>query len=145
MWRAILVSTVAAAGVAGCAAQGPQPTNELTRAHTLVDQANKSEAQRYAAADLQRAREELSAADSANNKGDYDAARTYAEAAAVDADVATARGGAGEAEHAANEARQGNSTLGRESRHETDPDAPVSTEPAPPPPPPPAPPPPSPR
>ena len=39
----------------GCATQGPQPTEEMTRARTLIEQADRSGAQRYAAADLQRA------------------------------------------------------------------------------------------
>ena len=101
--------------VAGCATQGPQPTEELTKAHTLIQQAEKAQAQRYAAPDLQRARDELSSAEVANTKGDYDVARSYAESAAADADVATARASAGEALRAAHEAQQGNSVLQQET------------------------------
>lgn len=99
----------------GCATQGPQPTEELTKAHTLIQQAEKAQAQRYAAPDLQRAHDELSSAEIANTKGDYDVARSYAESASVDADVATARASAGEALRAAHEAQQGNSVLQQES------------------------------
>jgi hypothetical protein len=101
--------------VAGCASQGPKPTEELTKAHTLIEEAEKGQAQRYAAADLQRARDELSSAEIANTKGDYDVARSYAESAAADADVATARAAAGEALRAAQEAQQSNSVLQQES------------------------------
>jgi hypothetical protein len=101
--------------IAGCATQGPKPTEELTKAHTLIQQAEKAQAQRFAAPDLQRARDELSSAEVANTKGEYDVARSYAESAAVDADVATARASAGEALRAAHEAQQGNSVLQHES------------------------------
>ena len=111
----MIPAAVVLCGFAGCATQGPQPTEELTKAHTLVQQAEKAQAQRYAAPDLQRARDELSSAEVANTKGDYNAARSYAESAAVDADVATARASAGEALRATHEAQQGNSVLQQES------------------------------
>lgn len=105
---------------AGCATQGPKPTEEITRARTLVEQADRSGAQRYAAADLQRAHDELNNADKANAERKYDEARRYAEAAAVDADVATARSSAGEAQRAAQEVGRGNETLREESRRGTE-------------------------
>jgi Domain of unknown function (DUF4398) len=117
--RALTVLTTIAAAcgmVAGCATEGPQATEaQLTRAGTLIEQAEKSQAQLYAADDLQRARDELRAAQVANSKGSYDAARTDAESAAADADVAAARASAGEALRAAHEARQGNSVLQQET------------------------------
>ena len=112
---AILTMVAACGAIGGCASEGPQPTAELTKAHTVIEQAEKAQAQRYAAPDLQRARDELSSAEVANSKGSYNAARTYAEAAAADADVASARASAGEALRAAQEAREGNSTLQQES------------------------------
>jgi hypothetical protein len=51
------IPVVAAACVGGCATQGPQPTEEMTRARALIEQADKAGAQRYAAADRQRAHE----------------------------------------------------------------------------------------
>ena len=99
----------------GCATQGPQPTEEMTRARTLIEQADRSGAQRYAAADLQRAHDELSNAEKSNGEGKYDDARRYAESAAADADVATARASDGEAQRAAHEVVQGNETLRQES------------------------------
>src|ERR1700744_1058175 len=99
----------------GCATQGPQPTEEMTRARTLIEQADRSGAQRYAAADLQRAHDELSNADRANADKKYDDARRYAESAAADADVATARPAAADAQRAAHEVAQSNETLRQES------------------------------
>ena len=117
MWRLTVLPTasVLCTLCGGCATQGPQPTEELARARTLIEQADKSQAQRYAAPDLQRARDELSSAELANTKRDYNAARSYAESAAADADVATARASAGEALRAANEVRQANRALEQES------------------------------
>jgi hypothetical protein len=101
--------------IGGCATQGPQPTDEMTRAKTLIEQADRAGAQRYAAADLQRAHDEFSNAERANSEKKYDDARRYAESAAADADVASARASAGEAQRAAHEVVQGNETLRQES------------------------------
>lgn len=105
--------------VGACATQGPQPTQELTRARTVVEQADKAGAQRYAAADLQRAHDELSNAERSNGEKKYDEARRYAESAEADADVATARASAGEAQRAAHEVGQGNETLRQETDRST--------------------------
>ena len=112
----LIPAAVMLCGLAGgCATQGPQPTEEMTRARTLIEQADRSGAQRYAAADLQRAHDELSNADKANGEKKYDDARRYAQAAAADADVASARAAAGDAQRAAHEVTQGNETLRQES------------------------------
>jgi hypothetical protein len=103
---------------AGCASQGPVPTEQLTRARTLVEQADKADAQRYAPADLQRAHDELSSADKAVSDHKYDDARRYAENAQVDADLASARASSGEAERAAREVDRSIDSLRQESdRH----------------------------
>jgi Domain of unknown function (DUF4398) len=114
------VSALALAWTIGCAADGPPPKEELTRAHTLVDQADKGPAQQYAAADLQRAHEELVAADAAAAARHNDVARSYAESAAVDADLAAARGQAGEAQKAAREVNSGNEQLRSEAERAAD-------------------------
>lgn len=117
----LLACTAAlACGVAACASEGPQPTEQLTRAKTLVDQADKAQGQRYAAADVQRAHDELSQAESANQQKHYNEARSLAEAAAADADLAVARSDAGDAQRAAREAEQSNSTLEQESQRGAD-------------------------
>jgi Domain of unknown function (DUF4398) len=102
----------------GCATQGDVPTQDLTMAHTLVEQADKANAQRYAPADLQRAHDELSSADKAAADKHYIDARRYAENAQVDADLASARASSGEAQRAAEEVNQSIDTLRQESeRH----------------------------
>ncbi len=112
-----VIRTLALLGAlsAGCATQGPQPTDELTRARTVVEEADRTDAQRYAAADLQRAHDELANADRANSEKKYDEARRAAESAEVDADVAMARSSAGEAQQAAHEVLQSNETLRQEA------------------------------
>jgi hypothetical protein len=105
--------------VCGCATEGNsvKPTAELTKAHTVVEQADKGgNAQRYAAADLQRAHDELAEADRADGQGRYADARAYAQRAEVDADVAVARGNAAEQEKAATDVQRANSTLQQESQ-----------------------------
>ncbi len=102
---------------AGCASEGPKPSDELTKAHAVIEQADKGgNAQRYAAADLQRAHDELSDADRYDAQKKYDEARYYAQRAEVDADVAVARGNSGEAQKAAADVSQANNTLQQETQ-----------------------------
>lgn len=103
------------AGALGCATQGPKPTEEMTRARTVIEQADKGNAQRYAAADLQKAHDELRDAEKANDAHNYDDARRDAESAEADADVATARGNAGDAQQAARQLQKSNETLENEA------------------------------
>jgi hypothetical protein len=108
---------------AGCAS-APIPNEQLTTARTLVEQADKADAQRYAPADLQRAHDELSSAEKAVNERRYDDARRYAENAQVDADLASARASSGAAQRAAREVDRSIDSLRQESeRHTNDPGA----------------------
>jgi hypothetical protein len=106
-------------GASGCASHGPKPTDELTKAHTVIDQADKGNAQRYAAADLQRAHDELGEADRDVGQKKYEEARELAQRAEVDADVAVARGNSAEAQKSAQEVDQSNNTLRQESQRST--------------------------
>ena len=114
----ILGTTAALVCIAacGCATQGPSPTEELTKARSMVQQADKGNAQRYAAADLQRAHDELNSADKAIAEKKNDDALAFAQRAQVDADLANARGNSGEAQKAAQEVSQGTDTLRQESQ-----------------------------
>ena len=118
--RTIVLSTTGAllcAVAVGCASEGVKPSDELTKAHTVVEQADKGgNAQRYAAADLQRAHDELSDADRYDAQKKYDEARYFAQRAEVDADVAVARGNSGEAQKAAADVAQSNNTLQQETQ-----------------------------
>jgi hypothetical protein len=100
----------------GCASEGAKPNDELTKAHTVVEQAVKGgSAQRYAAADLQRAQDELSDADRFSAQQKYNEARAYAQRAEVDADVAVARGNSAEQQRAAADVAKANGTLRQET------------------------------
>ena len=112
-----LIVTGALCSLLSACASSPRPNEELAKAHTLVEQAEKSQAQQYAAADLQRARDELRDAELANGKGKYDVARSDAESASVDADLASARAAEGAARRSANDARQSNAVLQHEERN----------------------------
>jgi hypothetical protein len=118
--RTFLMTTTGALAcllASGCATEGPKPNDELTKAHTVVEQADKGgNAQRYAAADLQRAHDELTDADRLSGQGKYDEARGYAQRAEVDADVAVARGNAMEQQKAAADVAQANNTLQQETQ-----------------------------
>jgi len=100
----------------GCASQGPKPTDELTKAHAVVEQADKSNAQRYAAADLQRAHDELSEAERAAAQQQYREARYMAQRSEADADVALAQASSAEAQRNAAEVLKSNTTLQEESQ-----------------------------
>jgi hypothetical protein len=119
MKQGAMVSLIFACGgfiIVGCAGEGPRPMEEMTRAHTLIEATDKDgNAQRYAAADLQRAHDEFADATRADGAGQYLEARNFAEAASVDANLAAARGAAGEAKRSASEVAQGNATLRSES------------------------------
>jgi hypothetical protein len=101
---------LAAAGLGGCASQ-PKPTAELVRASTLVSEAEKGEAQHFAAADLQRARDELSSAQTAESEGKNANARRLADRAAADADLASARAASGKAQQSVEQVRHSLETL----------------------------------
>ncbi len=116
----VLSATTALACVAGagCASEGLIPTDELTKARTVVEQADKGgNAQRYAPADLQRAHDELSDAERYSTERKYGEARAFAQRAEVDADVAVARGNSGEQQKAAQDVGQANHALQRETQH----------------------------
>ena len=125
------LTVLACAWLAGCASEGPAPREEMARAQALVTQADKSNAQRYAAADLQRAHDELAAAQREYDAGTFNEARAAAESAAVDADLASARAAAAQERQAATQVIQSNSSLRNEAERAANAS---SAAPAPPPP-----------
>lgn len=107
--------------VAGCASESAIPTDELAKARTVIEQADKGgTAQRYAAADLQRAHDELSDAERYNSARKYNEARAFADRAAVDADVAVARGNSAEQQKAAQDVANANAALEHETERNPD-------------------------
>lgn len=108
---AALCAALAAAAALGSCASQPKPTAQLVRAHTLIGQAEKDHAQRFAAADLQRARDELDNAQTAEKDEKYDSARSLADRASADADLASARASSAKAQQSAEQVRHSLDTL----------------------------------
>jgi hypothetical protein len=108
--------TAAVVGIlcAGCATTD-RPVAEITRARTLIEQAEKAGAQQYAALELDQARNKLRLASAAAEDGKNDEARARANEAAADAELAQARAASGEAKKAADEVERSTETLQRES------------------------------
>ena len=99
----------------GCAGT-PPPDAEMARAQTLISQAESSGAQRFAAADIDRARSKLAEAEAAIRNKDFDVARMRADEAAADAELAAARARSGDAQRAAEEMRRSVETLREEAQ-----------------------------
>lgn len=105
-----VAALLAGAALGGCASE-PPPTAQMVRASTLVSEAEKDGAQRYAATDLQRARDELNDAQTAENDHKYDQALRLAENSAADANLASARASSGKARQSAEQVRASLRTL----------------------------------
>lgn len=106
MSRTVFLPTMAlaaAALVASCASSPERPTAELTRARTLIEQAERNQAQQFAAVDLNRARDKLRLSDTAMNSDNAEVARRLATEAALDAELAMARSSTAQAENSAAE------------------------------------------
>src|SRR5579862_2408640 len=112
------VAVLAAIALASCATEGPPPAEDLAKAQAMVQQADKANAQRYAGADMQRAHEELQAAERLNGEHKYDAARRSAQAATSDANLALAQSAAAEAQASAQELAKSNDTLRQEANRQ---------------------------
>jgi hypothetical protein len=104
-----------ALALAACASS-PPPIAELSRAHTLVEQAEQGGAQQFAAADLDSARHKLQLADQKDTKPE--AALRLAREASIDAQVAVARARVGKAEQAVAEVNASVESLRRETHHD---------------------------
>lgn len=114
----IAAACVLGALIAGCASEpSRQTTADLSRAHTLVAEADRSGGQEYAPADLQKARDEAQQADQLAGHGDAERADWLANEAAVDAQLADARAANGKAQHDLKDQRRTLETLrGEENR-----------------------------
>lgn len=93
---------------------------ELTRAKTLVEQAEKTGAPRFAAAELERARNKVAAAESAASNGEQETARRLATEAALDAEYAAALASAGQAKQAEQEIQKSVESLREEAARPPD-------------------------
>lgn len=112
---AFYVAAATALVSAGCATQGARPDAEITRARTLIEQAERAGAQRYASLEVGQARDKLEQADQAMHKGENEQARNRANEAAADAELALARASSGEAQRSAQEVQKSIEDLRREA------------------------------
>jgi hypothetical protein len=115
MTRSLIAVAALGALLAGGCASAPQPSADLTQAHTLVDQAEQSGAAELASADLASARSKLQMADQDARDKPEQSIR-LAQEATVDARVALARTNAAKAQMALRDVNAGTQTL----RNETD-------------------------
>ena len=92
---------------------GPRPIAELSRAHTLVEQAEQAGAQQFAGADLDAARTKLQRAEQKDTRPEV--ALRLAEEAALDAQVAVARARVGKADQAVMEVNASTESLRKET------------------------------
>jgi len=91
------------AALTGCASSPPLPVAEFSRAQTLVQQAERNQAQQFAAVDLDRARDKMRQAQKAMDTHEAKLASRYASEAALDAELALARSSAAQAQKSAAE------------------------------------------
>jgi hypothetical protein len=91
MQRSIILSLAVAAALVGCASEPERPTAELTRARTLIDQAEKGNAQQFAAGELEQARGKLAQAERASKDGRAAESERLAMQAGLDAEYAAAK------------------------------------------------------
>lgn len=115
MLRHLIPAAVLAAALTACAGTPERPTADLTRAQTLIQQAEEQGAQQFAAADLERAREKMRQAQAAVDDEEMAEAQRLAAEAAVDAEYAAVKAGSGEARQAAQEIDRGLETLREEA------------------------------
>ncbi len=136
--NAILIGALSMVVIAACASGPPRDTvASLTRARTLVAEAERSGAQQYDPTDLQAARDESSDAERLAAKGSDTQADEFANEAAVDAQLASARTANDKAQRDLVDLNRTLDTLRREELHGSgEPtEAPSTAPPAPPAPP----------
>lgn len=114
----LLTAALCAAMASGCASRGERPTEQLTQARTLIEQAARGGAAQLAPAELERARSKLLAAENLANDKKNEDAQWLAEEAVVDAEYAVARLSTAKAERAAQAVQQGLDTLREETTRE---------------------------
>jgi Domain of unknown function (DUF4398) len=111
--RVVAVSAVLLAAV-GCAST-PKSVPDIAGARALISQAEQSDAQQYASADLEAARSELRQADQNVHDNKPVLATRLAQEASTDAEVAMARTRAIKSEQALADVNAGTTTLRSES------------------------------
>ena len=112
MRNMIFLAIASALGLSACGTE-PRQIAELSRAHTLVEQAEQAGAQQFAPADLDSARNKLQQAEQKHT--DDELAARLSQEASIDAQVALARTRAAKAEQALAQVNAGSETLRQET------------------------------
>ena len=99
--RAMSATGLAAAMMAGCASAPPAPTEDLAVAKAAVANAADAGGAEFAPAEMRSARDKMDRANLAMGAKDYDLARSLAEQAQVDAQLATTKARSAKAQKAA--------------------------------------------
>jgi hypothetical protein len=115
MARFAVIIGATALVLAACASKPDRPTEELTRARTLVSQAEQGGAQQTASAELQTARDKVQRADRAADDGNTEMARRLAIEAALDAELAAVKARSAQSQAAAAELDRSIETLRNEA------------------------------
>ena len=99
-YRALIGIGLFVATIAGCASI-PRPTEQLAASKAAVSNAASAGANEYAPAEMRTAQEKLDRANQAMATKDYKDAKSWAEQAQADAQLATAKARTGKAQKAA--------------------------------------------
>lgn len=111
---ALSLAAVLASVALGACATTPPPTAEMALSTAAVAHAAGAGANELAPAQMQTARDKLARANTAMSAKNYDAARSLAEEARVDAQLAEARAEAAKATKAADEVQRADRALREE-------------------------------
>lgn len=114
--RAIGVAVAAAMFMTACASTPavPAPTEQMAVSRATVNAASSAGASEFAPVQLRSAMDKMDAAERAMGAHNYDLARTMAEQAQVDAQLAAAAARAGKAQKASAALQEGDRVLRKE-------------------------------
>ncbi len=105
--------------LAGCATTPPAPTARLQAAQQAIASAERTEAGRYAAAELGTARTELASADTAVSEKRMVLAAQFADESRAEAELASAKTSASKAHGVNDEMKRSTGTLVEEMKRST--------------------------
>ncbi len=114
-----LSAAIGATLLSGCATSSEKPTRQLSRAESYIEIAQNQGAQEYSAVALQSARDKLTQAKRAADKGDHEVARRLAKEAELDAQYAVAQTSRMQAQNSLREVQSSLETLRRETMRST--------------------------
>lgn len=110
--RVLLIG--AALSLASCASKPPVPNEQLAVSKAAIEQAQRAQANEYAAVELRQAQDKLSQAQAAVQREDYTAAKRLAEQAEADARLAETKSHSTKARNAVAEINESIQALRRE-------------------------------